>query len=211
MIAVIPTVFIVVSYLAGSIPFGLLIGLAKGVDIRKFGSGNIGATNLGRAVGLRYGLLAFTLDFLKGFGPALAAKLFAGNQSHSDFDRYDLPVLCALSAVLGHVFPAWLRFRGGKAGATGLGVGAVLCWQAMLVAATAWLIVWAVTRYISLATMLASVAFSIAYVIIALREGTPFDREHASLTAFCAFAMILVIARHWSNIQRLRDGTEAKV
>ena len=211
MIAVVATVFIGLSYLAGSIPFGLLIGLAKGVDIRKFGSGNIGATNLGRAVGLRYGLIAFALDFLKGFGPALAAKLFAGRPGHSDFENFDLPVLCALAAVLGHVFPMWLRFRGGKAGATGLGVGAVLCWPAMLVAAAVWLIVWAATRYISLATMLGSVAFSIAYAVIAFREGNPLDREHASLTAFCAFAMILVIARHWSNIQRLRAGTEAKV
>lgn len=207
----IAALLIALSYLAGSIPFALLVGLAKGVDIRKFGSGNIGATNLGRAVGLRFGLLAFTFDFLKGFGPVLAATLFAGSQGHSDFERYDVPVLCALAAMLGHVFPVWLRFRGGKAGATGLGVGAVLCWQAMLVASAVWLLVWAVTRYISLATMLGSVAFSIAFVVIALREGAPFDRAHASLTAFCAFAMILVIARHWSNIQRLRDGTEAKV
>ena len=207
----IAALLIAFSYLAGSVPFALLIGQAKGVDIRTFGSGNIGATNLGRAVGLRYGLLAFALDFLKGFGPALAAKLFARGQGRSDFELYDLPVLCALAAMLGHVFPMWLRFRGGKAGATGLGVGAVLCWPGMLVAAVAWLIVWALTRYISLATMLGSVAFSIAYMVIALREGSPFDREHASLTAFCAFAMILVIVRHWSNIQRLRAGTEAKV
>ena len=207
----IAALLIALNYLAGSVPFGLLIGLAKGVDIRTFGSGNVGATNLGRAVGLRYGLLAFALDFLKGFGPVLAAKLYASSQGRSDFERFDLPVLCALAAVLGHVFPVWLRFRGGKAGATGLGVGAVLCWPAMLVASAAWLIVWAVTRYISLATMLGSVAFSIAYVVVALREATPFDREHASLTAFCVFAMILVIARHWSNIQRLRAGTEAKV
>jgi len=207
----IAALFIVASYLAGSIPFGLLIGLAKGVDIRTFGSGNVGATNLGRAVGLRFGLLAFALDFLKGFGPTLIAKWYASGPDRTDFERFDLHVLCALAAVLGHVFPVWLRFRGGKAGATGLGVGAVLCWQAMLVAAVAWLIVWATTRYISLATMLGSVAFSIAYVIVSLREGAPFDREHTSLTAFCAFAMILVIARHWSNIQRLMAGTEAKV
>ena len=207
----IAALLIALSYLAGSIPFGLLIGLANGVDIRKFGSGNIGATNLGRAVGLRYGLLAFALDFVKGFGPVFAAKLCTGSQGHSDFDRFDVPVVCGLAAMLGHVFPVWLRFRGGKAGATGLGVGAVLCWQATLVAAAVWLLVWAVTRYISLATMLGSVAFSIVYVVIALREGSPFDREHASLTAFCGFAMILVIARHWSNIQRLRDGTEPKV
>ncbi len=207
----IAALFIVASYLAGSIPFGLLIGLAKGVDIRTFGSGNIGATNLGRAVGLQFGLLAFTLDFLKGLGPTLAAKLYFAGAGHTEFERFDVAVLCAMASVLGHVFPAWLRFRGGKAGATGLGVGAVLCWQAMLVAAAAWLIVWAATRYISLATMLGSVAFTIGYMVVALREGTPFDREHASLTAFCAFAMILVIGRHWSNIQRLRAGTEVKV
>jgi glycerol-3-phosphate acyltransferase PlsY len=207
----IAALLIALSYLAGSVPFALLIGLANGVDIRKFGSGNVGATNLGRAAGLRYGLLAFALDFLKGFGPALVAKLYGSSQGRPDFERFDLPVLCALAAVLGHVFPVWLRFRGGKAGATGLGVGAVLCWPAMLVAAVVWLLVWAATRYISLATMLGSVAFSIAYIVFAFREGSPFDREHASLTAFCAFAMILVIVRHWSNIQRLSAGTEAKV
>jgi glycerol-3-phosphate acyltransferase PlsY len=207
----IAALLIALSYLAGSVPFGLLIGLAKGVDIRQFGSGNIGATNLGRAVGLRYGLLAFTLDFVKGLGPVLAGKLFGISPGRSDFERYDVQVLCALAAMLGHVFPIWLRFRGGKAGATGLGVGAVLCWPGMLVASAVWLIVWATTRYISLATMLGSVAFAIGYVVVALREGSPFDRPHASLTAFCAFAMILVIVRHRSNIQRLIAGTEAKV
>jgi glycerol-3-phosphate acyltransferase PlsY len=198
-------------YLAGSIPFGLLVGLAKGVDIRQQGSGNIGATNVGRALGRGWGVLVFGLDFLKGFGPVLAVRLAGPRLGCTPFVLHDLPVLCALAAVLGHVFPVWLGFRGGKAGATGLGVGAVLCWQAMLAAAAVWIVAVAVWRYVSLGTILGSIAYVVAYLIAATFQSSAFDRDHVLLTIFCILIAALVIVRHRSNIERLLAGTESKL
>ncbi len=210
----IATLLIVGAYLAGSIPFGLIIARAKGVDIRQVGSGNIGATNVGRALGAVWGYLVFGLDFLKGLGPlgpVLAARLARGQLGDAPFFVYDLPVACAVAAVLGHTFPVWLRFRGGKGGATGLGVGLVLCWQAMLTAAAVWLATVAISRYISLGTILGSIAYAAAYLAIAKLQGCPFDRAHAALSVFSLGIALLVIVRHKSNIARLRAGTESKV
>ena len=199
------------SYLAGSVPFGYLIARAKGVDIRGQGSGNIGATNVGRILGKAYGILVFVLDFLKGFGPVLAARLVGHHLGDSAFVQHDLPVLCGLGAVLGHVFPVWLRFRGGKAGATGLGVGAALMWQAMLVAAVIWGIVVAISRYVSLGTILACIAYVIAYLGWSLFYASPWDREHITMTVFCVLVTSLVVLRHKTNIQRLLAGTENRI
>ncbi|MBI3463357.1 MAG: glycerol-3-phosphate 1-O-acyltransferase PlsY [Planctomycetes bacterium] len=207
----ITTALIVLSYLAGSIPFGVLVARAKGIDIRQVGSGNIGATNVGRILGRRYGWLVFALDFLKGFGPVLAARLLGPRLDSTPFGKSDLPVLCAAAAVIGHVSSIWLRFRGGKGGATGLGVGAALVWPAMLAAGAVWLAVVAVTRYVSLGTILGSIAYLAAYLVMAFLEGEPFDRERCTLTIFCIAVTALVIYRHKDNIKRLMSGTENKV
>ena len=207
----ITTSFILFSYLAGSIPFGVLVARAKGIDIRQVGSGNIGATNVGRTLGRRYGFLVFALDFLKGFGPVLATRLLGPRLDSGPFASFDLPVLCAAAAVLGHVSSIWLRFRGGKGGATGLGVGAVLVWPAMLAAGAIWLAVVAITRYVSLGTILGSIAYVAAFLVMAFLEGDPFDREHRALTIFCTAVTALVVYRHKDNIRRLINGTENKV
>jgi len=201
---------VLLSYLCGSVPFGLLVGLAKGVDIRRHGSGNIGATNVGRVIGRRYGWFVFVLDFLKGFLPVLVVRLLAASATEP-FTRYDLPVLCALAAVLGHVFPLWLRFRGGKAGATGLGVGAALSPLATAVAAAVFLILLLATRYVSLGTMSGAVAYLIAWYVLAWRQGGPFAREHVSMSLLVAAVVLLVIVRHKDNIKRLIAGEEGKV
>jgi glycerol-3-phosphate acyltransferase PlsY len=203
-----------ISYLCGSIPFGVLVARSRGMDIQSFGSGNIGATNVARALGLRWGLLVFVLDFMKGFGPTLMAVYVAGRLGSDPLVRFDLPVFCAMAAVLGHVFSIWLRFRGGKAGATGLGVGAVICWQAMLVAALVWLvIVFGITRYVSLGTILGSVAYVVSYgvVVIVVEHAGLLDRQHVTRTIFCVAVATLVIARHKDNIRRLMAGTERKI
>jgi glycerol-3-phosphate acyltransferase PlsY len=204
---------VVGAYLVGSIPFGVLVARAKGVDIRQVGSGNIGATNVGRTLGRFWGFLVFGLDFLKGFGPTLAARLLGPRIADDPFFVNDLYVLAALAAVLGHVFSVWLGFRGGKAGATGLGVGAVVCWQAMIAAGTIWLVVVGVTRYVSIGTMLGSIAYVAAYLIVVLfwESACPLDRAHITRTVFCVAITALVIFRHKDNIQRLLAGTESKV
>jgi len=205
--------FIAASYLCGSIPFGVLIARANGVDIRQVGSGNIGATNVARACGLRWGLLVFGLDFLKAFSPALAAKLLAHRWGDDAFMLYDLPVLCGLAAVLGGVYSVWLGFRGGKAGATGLGVGAVICWQAMLVAVFVWLVVVWLSRYVSLGTVLGSLTYVASYFaeVIMLERVSPLDRQHITTSIFCGAVAALVIVRHKDNIVRLINGTENRV
>jgi glycerol-3-phosphate acyltransferase PlsY len=204
---------ILVAYLCGSIPFGVLIARAKGVDIQKVGSGNIGATNVARSVGARWGFLVFALDFLKGLVPTLVARMVGPSLGDGPFLRFDLPVLCALAAVLGHVFSVWLRFRGGKAGATGLGVGAVVCWQAMVAAAVVWIIVFAITRYVSLGTILGSLAYVLAVMALVIFHdgGNPFDRSYIARSVFCMAVAALVILRHKDNIRRLVAGTESKV
>jgi glycerol-3-phosphate acyltransferase PlsY len=205
--------FILFAYLCGSIPFGALIARARGVDIQRVGSGNIGATNVARTIGPRWGFLVFGLDFLKGFGPTLGAMLLGPKLSADAFMHFDLPVLCGLAAVLGHVYPIWLGFRGGKAGATGLGVGAVISWQATLAAALIWLVVFGVTRYVSLGTILGSLGYVAAYAAGALflERAALFDREHITRTLFCIAIAVLVIVRHKDNIRRLIDRTESKM
>src|SRR3954466_16097945 len=110
-----PYFAILISYLVGAVPFGYIVARLRGVDIFAAGSGNIGATNVGRVLGRRYGLLVFALDFLKGAVPTLAARLYEGRTG-------DLAVVAGFAAIVGHMFPVFLRFRGGKGVATGFGV-----------------------------------------------------------------------------------------
>lgn len=200
---------VIFSYVGGSIPFGLLVGWAKGVDVRQQGSGNIGATNVGRTLGKPYGFVVFGLDFLKGFGPLLLICVYA-RQSDSPLIRHDLPVFCALAAVLGHAFPVWLQFQGGKAGATGLGVGAVLAPWSVLIAVLMFLVIVLSTRYVSLGTLLGGAAFVASYLLMAWAESSPFDRAHIALSIFAVGFLVLLAIRHKGNIQRLLAGDERR-
>jgi acyl-phosphate glycerol 3-phosphate acyltransferase len=190
---------VLLSYLLGAVPFGYLIARSRGVDIFRAGSGNIGATNVGRVLGRRLGILVFVLDFLKGAVPtAVMAYAFGVSEG----------VFAGLAAVLGHMFPVYLRFRGGKGVATGFGVVAVLLPGATLVAALVWVAVLAATRYVSLASVLAALALAATRL---LTTAEPFAEGERILTGFSLLAAALVVVRHRSNLTRLARGQENRV
>jgi len=193
----------ILAYLLGAIPFGLLIARAKGVDIRAVGSGNIGATNVFRALGKGWGILAFACDALKGFIPAgvlpLLAKKFWAFDGH-----VVLPLVCACLAIAGHNWPVYLRFKGGKGVATSVGALIGLAPAAAGVGLLTWALVFGVTRYVSLASIAAAVTVAGAVWIFYSQTGMllPFV-----LTILCA----LVVWRHKSNIRRLLHGAENRI
>jgi acyl phosphate:glycerol-3-phosphate acyltransferase len=195
-------------YVAGSIPFGLLVARVFGrIDLREHGSGNIGATNVARTMGFRWGGLVLLLDALKGglstlwLPPALYGTDTAG------FTH--LRVACGLAAVLGHMFPCWLRFRGGKGVATALGVVAVLAPTGTVAAAAVFALVFAATRIVSIASLTGS-AFFAATELWLLRPN-PFAVEHWSMAAFSLAVPLLIVFRHRANIRRLWRGEEPRM
>jgi acyl phosphate:glycerol-3-phosphate acyltransferase len=194
---ILPVVFLIGAYLFGSVPYGFLIARWHGFDIRAKGSGNIGATNVGRLLGRKWGVIVFVLDFCKGALPVLAARALAD----SDW----LPVAAGAAAFLGHVFPIWLKFRGGKGIATGAGVVFMLLPLASLGALVVWLVVLVSTRYVSLASIVAALALS-GIRLISVTE--PFALPQRILTLFCLLATALVLARHAGNILRLLQNRE---
>jgi glycerol-3-phosphate acyltransferase PlsY len=203
-----PESYILLGYLFGAIPFGLLLTHAAGLgDIRAIGSGNIGATNVLRTG--RRGLAAATLllDALKGAAPVLIAARVAGHEA---------ALWAALGAVLGHLFPVWLRFRGGKGAATGYGVLIAAAWPVGLAAGAVWLIIAKLLRISSLATLGSFAAAPILAAIFA--EWTPSDlgQSNAMQTDWGVVKLALAIAvlvfiRHHANIRRLLAGTEPRI
>ncbi len=199
------------SYLLGAVPFGLIAGLAlKGVDIRGHGSRNIGATNALRVLGRPIGIAVHVLDIGKGFVAAFfLARLFAGGGAHA---VPALGIAYGSAAILGHVFPVYLRFRGGKGMATSLGAFLGVAWLPTLIGGVTWLAVRALSRYVSVASMAAVVVVPLAMAFVP----DPFlggarTWRRPELIAFGALVALLVIARHKSNIVRLAQGTEHKI
>jgi acyl phosphate:glycerol-3-phosphate acyltransferase len=188
------------SYLLGAVPFGLLlVRVSKGIDLRKFGSGNIGASNALRAAGKPIGYAVFALDALKGWVPTF---VFAGLFASAPPASTALRVLCGGAAVLGHCFPVYLGFRGGKGVATACGVLLALDWIAFLIGGAAWIATLALSHYIGLASMVMACVFAVA---VWVRQPS----EHALIGASVLLAL-LIIARHRSNISRMLAGTEPK-
>jgi glycerol-3-phosphate acyltransferase PlsY len=188
-----PETYILLGYLLGAIPFGLLLTRAAGLgDIRAIGSGNIGATNVLRTG--RKGLAAATLllDGLKGAAAVLIALRLAG---------HDAALWAGLGAILGHLFPVWLRFHGGKGGATGYGVLIAVAWPVGLAAGAIWLILARLTRISSLAAL---ASFAAAPLLAALLA----DSGVVKLALAIA---VLVFIRHHANISRLLAGTEPRI
>jgi acyl phosphate:glycerol-3-phosphate acyltransferase len=186
------------SYLLGSIPFGyLLVRAFRGQDVRQTGSGNIGATNVSRtSPGL--GVLTLVLDASKGFAAvAITRMLFPGNNT--------LLGAAAFFAIAGHMFPAWLRFRGGKGVATGLGAFITLTPKSILVMVAIFVVIFLTLRYVSLASILAVALFPLLVWIL-----EP-DRATASMLVFSAGSSLLIVVKHRENIRRLLAHTESRV
>lgn len=203
--------WLVGAYLLGSVSFALILGKMKGIDIRTIGSGNVGATNVGRALGKKWGILCFLLDLLKGLVPVLGYRLSAGEIGGTT--GVFMWIAVAAAAVLGHVFPVFLRFKGGKGVATSF--GAVLgFWPALTLAGLAGLLVWYVTvklsSYVALGSVLAAIALPILALLIGMSWGIPLD-ELLVLVGMAALLSLLVVVRHKSNIARMLAGTESKV
>ena len=188
------------AYLLGSIPFGLILAkLFAGSDIRKAGSGNIGATNVARVAGTAAGILTLALDAAKGAAAVWLAARFTDQSSTA-------MTLAAVAALIGHCFPAWLKFKGGKGVATALGVFLVLAPMAALGALLVFIVVSVTWRYVSLGSVAAAAAMPLLmYFLWAPGHAPPLVVDFGTL-----FASALVIFKHDANLQRLVDGTEPK-
>jgi glycerol-3-phosphate acyltransferase PlsY len=194
------------SYLLGSIPFGYLAGRIAGIDIRKAGSGNIGATNVLRVLGKRYGYPVFVLDFLKGLGAVRIAMAIAMAVRPESTSPQVVGVLAAVSAVIGHSFPIWLKFRGGKGVATSAGALFGLMPLAMVIGGAIWILTFLLTRYVSAASVTTAVALPFVIAIITWLNQT--DGKALFYSSLCISAVI--IWRHHSNLSRLVRGTEPR-
>lgn len=192
--------WVVLGYLLGSIPFGyLLVRAAGGGDIRFQGSGNIGATNVARTSGWSVGVATLLLDAAKGFFAVWLTGHFSG-------ENIRFMMYAGLAAIVGHVFPVWLRFAGGKGVATALGVFAAICWPALAAATLLFILVVLFWRYVSLASISAAAALPLlVYLLYAPRHAPP-----TAVSVSTLLAAVLVIVKHRDNIERLLHGTEPR-
>jgi len=200
--------FIVVlagSYLLGSIPFGYLIGRIAGIDIRKVGSCNIGATNVVRVLGKRYGYAVFLLDFFKGFGAVKLSMLLA-MRSPPDLSSPELfGIIAAVSSIVGHSYPPWLKFKGGKGVATSAGALLALTAVGGLIWFGIWIVIFWLTRYVSVASITAALLLPVVILVISWR-----NQSAKVIFYFSVCAAAVVIWRHRSNLSRLIHGTEPR-
>ena len=213
---------LLVCYLIGAIPFGyILVRIVGKDDIRKRGSGNIGATNAARILGVWAFFVVFALDFLKGLAAVFVVfNLF--NNPHifndgSQFLKYELTwknlqVICGLAAIIGHLFPVYLKFRGGKGIATSAGVFIYLATYSVVVALLVWAVIFLLTRYVSLASIVSALAFTGCYYLTSLViwSGNPFESNMILLTLAATLVSCGVLVTHRKNIVRLFQGCEPK-
>ena len=187
-------VLMIVAYILGSIPNALWIGkVFKGIDVREHGSKNTGSTNAARVLGAKLGILTLILDISKGAIPTLIATML--------LDSSISVILVGICAILGHSFSIFMKFQGGKAVATTVGVFILLVPGAILLAAVIFFLVFGITRYVSLSSMIGAISLPIWIIIF---------YKNIPLTIFGIIIAVLIIVRHKSNIQRLLNGTESK-
>ena len=193
-------------YLAGSIPFGLLIGKLNKIDIRQHGSGNIGATNVLRTLGKKWGYTCFLGDFLKGLLPVLLCMSYA-QSSGLGGDEF-VPALAVICTVMGHIFSLFLKFKGGKGIATSAGAIMAIAPYGMLLALVLWIIIFKATGYVSLASIVA--AIGIPFFALAENALNLHDTLISNFSIGVLFALgLLVTVKHKANIKRLMNGTES--
>ena len=210
--------FPVGGYLLGSVPFGLLIGLSRGVDIRSQGSGNIGATNVSRTLGRKWGIFCFFLDVSKGLIPVLLALFYFRSIGEAASGTLSLAgqgavLLAGGTCILGHMFSVYQGFRGGQGGATSLGV-VLGIWPYFTFTAVfvflIWTAVWGMTRYVSLASINAAIAFPVGFLVLVYQIESWELQQLWLLFTFSCLMAALIIFRHRSNIIRLLAGTEPR-
>ncbi len=187
-------IFLLFSYLLGSVPFGLIFSRLKGVDPRKMGSGNIGATNVMRAAGKSYGLLTLLCDILKGFLPVYIAKYIGFSES--------VAALMGFASFIGHILPLSLKFRGGKGVATALGVFLAFNPLASAIALAIFVSVVIIWRYVSLGSLVSSISFPFLLIMM---------DESKEVRLLAALVVAIVVLRHSDNIARLVAGKENKL
>jgi len=185
---------VTLAYLVGSVPFAFLLSRRRGIDLREVGSGNIGATNVLRTSGVRTAVIAMALDAIKGAIAVVVAQRVTGG--------IGAPMAAGLASVVGHIYPVWLRFRGGKGVATAAGVFAVLTPAALGIAGAAFVLAVWFTRYISVG----SVVGALTLTIVAVMSDAPGVVEAGS-----AIAALVILQRHRANIRRVLAGTERRV
>ncbi len=182
----------------GATPFGFLVGKLKGIDIREHGSGNIGSTNILRTLGKPVGIVVLILDVLKGLVPVLIAKMISDNSI--------LHIATAMAAILGHNYTFWLKFKGGKGIATTAGSMLLLITIPLALSLAAWLVVLQISRYVSLASIVAALVIP---VVIAIQNLISGDWD-IPIFVFGLFLCFMALWRHRSNIVRLRQGDEPR-
>ena len=191
---------IALAYVIGASPFGYLAGRMRGIDIRQHGSGNIGATNVLRVLGKPIGISVFVLDVLKGMAPVVIAQQAAAPGQSL------VPILAAIAAILGHNYTFWLGFKGGKGIATSAGAILLLMPLPLAFALVAWLLAFAITRYVSVASIAAGVSLPISVAALGAISGI----WDLPLLVFALFLAAMATWRHKTNLRRLREGTEHK-
>lgn len=201
--------FCVIAVLVGGIPFGYLIGrLILKDDIRNHGSGNIGATNVARILGWKWGFLVLFLDALKGWIPTLATMLYLRPPCSNELMQLGI-ILAGICCIVGHMYPIWLRLRGGKGVATALGVILVIAPLASGIALATFLMVFAATRIVGLASIISVASFAVAQMVI--MGDKVFVFEQLPMTLFSTLVPALIVWKHRSNIVRMLRGDEKKL
>jgi glycerol-3-phosphate acyltransferase PlsY len=195
-----------IGYTVGSFPTGYILGRMAGIDVRTVGSRNVGATNVTRVLGKRFGYPAFLADFSKGVVAVMISIFVASKADLTPTSADFYAAVGGVFSVIGHIFPVWLRFKGGKGVATSLGVLFGINWMAALVMCAVWVLVFQLTRYVSLSSIAAAIALPVAMTAMLflhqLRSTIP--------VYFSLCLAAIVVARHRSNLSRLRSGTELR-